>query len=123
MATKPRTRREALLRPRYRVLQGREVAIGPGKAELLGHLQETRSIARAARRMGMSYMRAWKLIKTTEQCFKRPLVRALRGGARGGGAELTETGRKVLELYQRLEVLSERATRVAWRELRGFLRR
>ena len=122
MPSKASSRREADLRPRYRVVRGRHVAIGPGKAELLGHLQETRSIARAARRMGMSYMRAWTLIQTMDRCFKEPLVRAVRGGARGGGADLTGTGRKVLALYQRLETVSRRATRATWRELRGLLR-
>lgn len=99
------------------------MAFGPGKAELLGHVHRTRSIARAARSMGMSYMRAWTLIKTMDRCFKQPLVRTARGGARGGGAALTETGRRVLGLYQRLEALSARATRTTWRELRALLRK
>ena len=38
----------------------------PGKIELLQRIQETGSITEAARQMGMSYMRAWKLVKTME---------------------------------------------------------
>jgi molybdate transport system regulatory protein len=108
--------------PRFRIRRGPDIAIGPGKAELLEHLQQTRSIARAAKSMKMSYMRAWTLIRTMERCFKQPLVRAARGGAKGGGAALTETGQKVLSLYQRLETESLQATQATWSELRTLLR-
>jgi len=110
------------IRLRMRVLCGSEIAIGPGKAELLNHLRQTKSIRKAAERMGMSYMRAWTLIKTMERCFKRPLVKAVRGGAKGGGAELTETGQRALALYQQLEAESLEAVQATWRELRGLLR-
>ena len=82
--------------PRLRIVTGKDVAFGPGKAELLALVGETGSIGKAAKRMGMSYMRAWSLIQTMNQCFKEPLVLAARGGPEHGGAELTETGRRVL---------------------------
>ncbi|PYL01421.1 MAG: LysR family transcriptional regulator [Verrucomicrobia bacterium] len=85
-------------------------------------LRQTKSIRKAAERMGMSYMRAWTLIKTMERCFKRPLVKAVRGGAKGGGAELTETGQRALALHQQLEAESLEAVQATWRELRGLLR-
>src|SRR2546426_12295509 len=108
--------------PRFRVLCRKDIAVGPGKAELLEHLQETGSIVEAAKRMGMSYMRAWTLIKTMERCFKQPLVKAARGGPKGGGAALTETGQKALTLYHRLETESLQATEGTWSELRTLLR-
>ena len=95
--------------------------MGPGKARLLEQLQKTGSIAEAAERMGMSYMRAWKLIKTMERCFKQPLVEVKRGGAKGGGAELTKAGKEVLELYQRMEAESLRASRAAWHRMLKLL--
>jgi molybdate transport system regulatory protein len=52
------------IRPRWRVMWPDEIALGPGKAELLALVEETGSINEAAHRMGMSYMRAWSLIKT-----------------------------------------------------------
>jgi molybdate transport system regulatory protein len=108
--------------PRFRIVCGTEIAVGPGKAELLARLQETKSITRAARLMNMSYMRAWTLIKTMERCFRQPLVKAARGGAGGGGTGLTQTGQKVLTLYYRLETESLGATRATWNELRSLLR-
>lgn len=89
---------------------GRNIAIGPGKAELLEHVQQAGSIAQAAKRMGMSYMRAWTLVKMMERCFEQPLVKVARGGAKHGGAELTENGKRVLQLYRKMEQDSLKAT-------------
>ena len=36
--------------------------MGPGRADLLEGIAETGSIAEAAKRMGMSYKRAWSLV-------------------------------------------------------------
>jgi molybdate transport system regulatory protein len=72
--------------------------------------------------MGMSYMRAWTLIQTMNRCFKRPLVVATRGGQGGGGAELTETGRNALGLYQEMEKAGLNAMSTQWRQLRKLLR-
>ena len=109
-------------RPRLRITCGEDIALGPGKAELLQYMKETGSIAEAARRIGMSYMRAWTLLKTMERCFKEPIIKAGRGGRQGGGAKLTETGLKALTLYRRMEAESVRATQTAWLEMRRLLR-
>jgi molybdate transport system regulatory protein len=37
------------------------------------------------------------------RCFKTPLVTAAKGGAHGGGAQLTPTGQLVLERYRTME--------------------
>ena len=87
----------------FRIYLGEEIALGPGKAELLRHISETGSISEAARRMEMSYNRAWLLVRTMNRCFKEPLVTASRGGDSHGGAELTRPGKQILALYQRLE--------------------
>lgn len=86
-----------------RVALGPEMLLGSGKADLLTGIAETGSIAAASRRMGMSYKRAWYLIDTLNGYFREPLVTSTKGGRTGGGAELTATGRTVLELYRRLQ--------------------
>ena len=65
---------------RLRILLGRDIAIGPGKADLLEGIRDTGSIAAAGRRLGMSYKRAWLLVETMNRCFSRPMVEALKGG-------------------------------------------
>ena len=110
------------MRPRIRVVAGEEIALGPGKVDLLALVAETGSIRVAAERMGMSYMRAWSLIKTMNACFTEPLVEAVRGGRAHGGATLTRTGKLALSLYSRMEQECLRATEQSWSELRTLLR-
>lgn len=106
-----------LFLPRLRIMWGDEIALGPGKVELLRHIQSSGSILRAAKAMDMSYMRAWKLLKTTEYCFKHPLVKKSRGGKTGGNARLTATGEKALALYQKMENDCLNATTDTWETL------
>ena len=88
---------------RLRLLFGPEIAIGPGKAALLQAIQETGSISAAARRMNMSYRRAWLLVDTMNRCFREPVVEAATGGKGGGGAQVTQFGNTVLAKYQIME--------------------
>ena len=117
---KPKTAPAKVL-PRFRVHCGHEIALGPGRVDLLEMVGETGSISEAAEEMGMSYMRAWTLVKTMERCFKKPLVAVARGGAKHGGAELTENGRLVLELYRKMESDSLKATTKTRRHLLRLL--
>jgi molybdate transport system regulatory protein len=89
--------------PRLRVLLGAAIAIGPGKADLLDAIAANGSISAAAKRMGMSYRRAWLLVDTMNGCFRGPLVASTRGGAGGGGAQLTPLGVEVLARYRDME--------------------
>ena len=114
---------EKEIRPRLRISFGREVALGPGKIELLELIHAKGSITAAAADMNMSYMRAWTLILTMNQCFKKPLVIASRGGKKGGGgAQLTESGRQVLELYHEMNGKCLEALQPDWKQLRRLMR-
>jgi molybdate transport system regulatory protein len=108
--------------PRIRVVYGRNIALGPGKAELLEHIARTGSLRKAAAAMDMSYMRAWTLVQTMNRCFKKPVVVTKRGGIEGGAALLTDTGKTVLALYRRMEARSLLATRSLQKELSRHLR-
>ncbi len=116
---KPKT--ATSVRPRIRVLRGEEIALGPGKVDLLRAVAETGSLAAAARALDMSYMRAWKLVRTMNACFEKPLVELERGGSAHGHAGLTPTGTAALALYDEMEHASLRAVDAAWRRLRRLL--
>lgn len=90
-----------LVRPRIYI--GDNIAIGPGKIDLLRQVGETRSIAAAARAMGLPYKRAWLLIDSLNQGFGRPVVETATGGKGGGGASLTTLGQQLIERYNALE--------------------
>jgi molybdate transport system regulatory protein len=96
-----------VIEPRLRVLMGSSIAMGPGKADLLQAIADEGSITRAARRMGMSYRRAWLLVETMNRCFRAPLIEASRGGAGGGGARLTPLGHQALARYRAMEVKAQ----------------
>ena len=102
-------------RPRWRLTRGGEIALGPGKAEILEAIQRSGSITAAARSLGMSYRRAWLLVETMNRCFVGPLVVTTRWRARG--ASLSDLGREVLALYRALERDSRRASRKTLRRL------
>ena len=92
------------MRVKVQILCGDDIAMGPGKAELLETIAATGSISAAARAMDMSYRRAWLLVDVMNRCWAEPLVETRSGGvARGGGARVTEAGRRVLALYRGLQ--------------------
>ncbi|GKY89094.1 winged helix-turn-helix domain-containing protein [Sinisalibacter aestuarii] len=97
--------------PRYRIrlVFADGVFMGPGKAELLERIARTGSIAAAGREMGMSYKRAWQLVEAMNAMYREPVVLSSRGGAKGGGAEVTETGRAVLAAYNGIEAAARQA--------------
>lgn len=93
----------------FRIQIKHDVAIGPGKAQILALIHETGSMAETGRRMGMSYQRIWTLVNAMNQHFTEPLVSKQRGGGSHGGATLTPTGHEVLRLYRQVQAEAERA--------------
>ncbi|MHC4787943.1 MAG: winged helix-turn-helix domain-containing protein [Planctomycetota bacterium] len=81
---------------------------GRGRAGLLKAIDREGSIQAAAERLGVSYRHAWTMLKTSEQRGGGRLVETTRGGRGGGGTRLTEYGRTVLELFQRIDAELER---------------
>jgi molybdate transport system regulatory protein len=96
-----------------------EAALGPGKTRLLELIDAEGSIRRAAVAMGMSYRRAWLLLQDIEAAMGSPVTMAMKGGAKGGGTSLTETGRAVVDRYRAIEKI---ATASAQAEMRALAR-
>ncbi len=108
---------------RLRISHGANIAVGPGKIDLLEAIARTGSITAAARTLGMSYRRAWLLVATMNRCFKAPVVTAEAGGRRGGGAQLTPSGARAVRHYRRIEKLAAQAAAGEIRALQRLLRR
>jgi molybdate transport system regulatory protein len=72
---------------------------GPGMHELLGRVATTGSLHKACKQMGMSYTKAWHLLRETEEHLGRKLVDRQVGGASGGGTSLTPVGRELVERF------------------------
>lgn len=82
---------------------GSEIAMGPGKADLLDSIAREGSISAAARVMDMSYRRAWLLVDAMNRCWCEPLVETTPGSAKGGGAKVTAFGQAILGHYRALQ--------------------
>jgi molybdate transport system regulatory protein len=95
--------RRAMSRLTLRLDLGPDVAVGPGKVRLLELIGERGSISAAGRAMDMSYRRAWLLVDELNRSFSEPLVSTQLGGAKGGGAELTPFGRRLVDDYRAME--------------------
>ena len=94
---------------------------GPGKVELLERIAARGSISAAGREMGMSYKRAWSLVEAMNAMFAQPLVVPARGGAGGGGAQLTPEGARAVALFRALEARLAEAGAAELAQLRAML--
>jgi molybdate transport system regulatory protein len=101
---------------------GDESALGPGKARLLELIDSEGSIRGAATAMGMSYRRAWLLVKDIEAAMGAPVIAAETGGLKGGGAALTDLGRNVLARYRDIETRAARSVDAELRALSALAR-
>src|SRR6185503_15884683 len=108
------------VRPRIRIIRDDDATIllGPGKADLLDAIASAGSLRGAAEELGMSYMRAWNLVKTMNVAFRSPLVEMERGGPSKGGAHLTARGERVLRVYREMEAKAAKSIAAGWKRLR-----
>ena len=71
------------------------------RVRLLELVQETGSLSEAAKRMGLSYRRAWGKVREMEDNLGQPLLATAVGGAHGGGSKLTPLGEALTAAFQR----------------------
>jgi len=78
-------------------------AFGDGPYELLKRVEETQSLHRAARGMGMAYSKAWRLIGAMEKRLGFLLIERKAGGLCGGGSRVTSRGKDLMIRYKRFQ--------------------
>lgn len=105
-------------RVRLRIDLAPGAAIGPGKIELLEAIDATGSLSEAARRLGMSYRRAWVLLDSLNKSFAGPLATASVGGRGGGGVTVTPLGAELVRRFRRLEATVDRLAGEQFAEFR-----
>jgi molybdate transport system regulatory protein len=88
---------------KIQLMCGEEIAMGPGKADLLDAIVAHGSISAAGRAMEMSYRRAWLLVDAMNRCWREPLVETSPGSSHGGGARVTPFGAAILAHYRALQ--------------------
>ncbi len=90
---------EALLNWRGRGL----ASVGRERIAMLQAVADHGSITGAAKALGLSYKTVWDGIDAINNLLPRPVLIAQSGGRGGGGASLTEEGRKLIVSFRRLE--------------------
>src|SRR3990167_5460714 len=88
---------------------GGRMIFSDGRLQLLEAVDELGSLARAARRLGVSYRAAGGLLKGTERAPGAPLLAVRIGGRRGGGAVLTREARTLVRRFPRVKQQGNRA--------------
>ncbi|WP_119156590.1 substrate-binding domain-containing protein [Caldimonas tepidiphila] len=108
------------IRPHWELVPERENAVDTtGLLVLLAAVQDTGSLAQAARSVGWSYRHAWGQVKQAEALFGRPLIDA----GRGRGSTLTEVGLKLIWADRRIAARLSPLLESLASELEGELER
>ena len=78
------------------------VFLGNGRVRLLKAVDETGSLNKAAKKLNMSYKKAWNLIDSVNKKSDKEVVTKSVGGVDGGGAVLTEYGKSLIHQFENL---------------------
>jgi molybdate transport system regulatory protein len=93
--------------------------VGRERIRLLESVAREGSISAGARAAGLSYKAAWDALDAMANLFGQPVLETKSGGASGGGAQLTATGVKVIEAFNRMEAELARVLRLLEPDLAG----
>jgi len=107
---------------RLRIRRDDEIAIGPGKIQLLEAIERTGSISAAGRELEMSYRRAWLLVDELNRSLNEPAVVTAAGGSKGGGTSLTPIGLEIVRRYREIEAKAQLAAQADLKKLLKLLR-
>lgn len=91
------------------------------RIRLLEAVAELGSITKAAKATGLSYKTAWEAVDAINNLMPSPAFLTRAGGRVGGGAEVTEEGRRLIATFHRLEArLAEISSAIAEAGLDGL---
>lgn len=81
----------------------------PRRIALLKQIEQTGSISQGAKLAGISYKSAWDAINEMNQLSDQLLVERATGGKGGGGAVVTRYGMRLIQLYDLLGQIQQKA--------------
>ncbi len=79
-----------------------QIFLGEGRIQLLKTIKETGSLSKAAKKLNMSYNKAWKLIDSVNTISQKVVVVKNTGGKGGGGAKITPYGEQLIVSFDRI---------------------
>ncbi len=78
------------------------VLLGEGRVLLLKAIRETGSLSKAAKSINISYKKAWGLLDSINKSAKKPVTINTTGGKGGGGTELTDYGKSLIQVFDEI---------------------
>lgn len=81
----------------------------PRRIRLLKQIKLTGSISQGAKLAGISYKSAWDAINEMNQLAEQTLVERATGGKGGGGTVVTQYGDRLIQLYNLLALIQQKA--------------
>ena len=87
---------------------------------LIETVHKCRSILGASKLMGLSYRKTWLMADALNRTFETKVIETFPG-RRGGGAEITAFGQRIVALFRSIERRSSASAAAALGELTGSL--
>jgi molybdate transport system regulatory protein len=78
--------------------------LGSGRIKLLKAVEELGSLNKAAKKLNISYKKAWDLIQSVNETAQKPMITTTTGGSGGGGMTLTDYGKTMIARYEHLSL-------------------
>lgn len=95
-------------------------SFGPPDLTLIEAIRTARSIVGASRVLGLSYRKCWLSVDALNRTFESPVI-ATFPGRRGGGAEITAFGERLVALYRSIERHAKTSAKKSLEELTASL--
>ncbi len=92
--------------------------LSPEDLTLIETIRKERSILGAGRATGISYRKCWLMVDALNRTFEMPVFET-HPGRRGGGAEITPFGERLVALYRSMERRTRSAAAASLDELAG----
>jgi molybdate transport system regulatory protein len=106
---------------RFRIDFANGFSVGPGKIELLHAINKHGSLSEAAKSIGLSYRRAWLLVKDLNDTFRYPITTSTVGGRTGGGVCVTPLGKMLISAYEEADQYHREYSSTHLKRLAGML--
>ena len=90
------------IKSRIWITDGESTFLGEGRIFLLKEIEKHGSISKAAKAMKMSYKKALQLVSAINDQAPELLVTPKIGGVGGGGSELSEAGKRAIEVFSEI---------------------
>jgi len=87
------------IKSRIWIESNNNVLLGEGRVQLLKAIADTGSLSKASKTLNISYKKAWQLLDSVNKSAKKPVTINSIGGKGGGGAQLTDYGKLLVNTF------------------------